>query len=46
MSVQVWALILPIAQLPPCFMPVQGQPLVDWLESTRCMIPRCKRSYK
>ncbi|KAK1621377.1 hypothetical protein QYE76_026894 [Lolium multiflorum] len=40
---QVWALTIPLAQMPPCFMPTQSQPLIEWLSTTSFMIPRTKK---
>jgi hypothetical protein len=42
MMLQVWCIILPMANLPACFLPSQDQSLLEWLSTTRGMLPKIK----
>ena len=40
---QLWAQLLPVANRPPCFMPQQGQTLLEWLTQTRNFTEKLRR---
>jgi hypothetical protein len=41
-TIQVWCRILPLANLPSCFLQSQHQPLLEWISNTRSMLPKNK----